>query len=43
MDQVFGYFVSIGAGLALGIALVVLPIYWIIQKVKNRRVKRAQF
>lgn len=36
MEQVFSYFVSIGAGLTLGVALVALPIYWIVQKVKNR-------
>lgn len=36
MEGVFGYFVSIGAGLATGVSLVFLPSAWLYNKLKNR-------
>jgi hypothetical protein len=40
MDNVFYYFVAIGAGLTTGIILVLLPSYWAFNKLKNRRVNK---
>jgi hypothetical protein len=39
MNDVFGYFVAIGAGLTTGVALVGLPVYWLVMKLRSRRAK----
>lgn len=39
MEDVFGYFVAIGAGVTTGIALVSLPLYFIVNKLRTRRKK----
>lgn len=36
MEGVFSYFVAIGAGLTTGIAVIFLPVAWLLNKMKRK-------
>ncbi|WP_258525930.1 hypothetical protein [Paenibacillus sp. YN15] len=35
MENVFSYFFAIGSGLTLGVVAVILPAYWLLNKMKG--------
>lgn len=39
MESVFSYFIAIGSGLSLGIAMVFLPSVWLFKKINAKGVR----